>query len=85
MMDDGSEEPAVFERRDTHMPFKIRKALICAVLLWVVGFVWGSFVFMTPALKTVSAIPYVSSNPAVSFPHLIHLAHRHLSFCEELS
>ena len=52
------------------MPFRIGKALIYAVLLWVIGFVWGSIVFMTPALKTVSAIPYVSSNPAISFPIL---------------
>ncbi len=52
------------------MPFKIGKALIYAVLLWVVGFVWGSIVFMTPALKTVTPIPYVSSNPAISFPIL---------------
>jgi len=52
------------------MPDRIGKALTYAVLLWVVGFVWGSIVFMTPALKTVSAIPYVSSNPAISFPIL---------------
>jgi hypothetical protein len=49
---------------------KIGKALIYAVLLWLIGFVWGSIVFMTPALKKVSAIPYVSSNPAISFPIL---------------
>jgi hypothetical protein len=53
------------------MPFKIGKALIYAVLLWTIGFVWGSIVFMTPALKTVAAIPYVSSNPAISFPIII--------------
>lgn len=58
------------EERKLVMPFRIGKALICAVLLWVIGFVWGSIVFMTPALKTVSAIPYVSSNPATSFPIL---------------
>ena len=52
------------------MPYKMGRALIYAVLLWVIGFVWGSIVFMTPALKTVSAIPYVSSNPAISFPIL---------------
>jgi hypothetical protein len=52
------------------MPFRIGKALIYAFLLWVIGFVWGSIVFMTPALKTVPAIPYVSSNPAISFPIL---------------
>jgi len=53
------------------MPYKPGTALIYAVLLWVIGFVWGSIVFMTPALKTVSAIPYVSSNPAISFPILL--------------
>ena len=53
------------------MPFRMGKALIYAVLLWVIGFVWGSIVFMTPALKTVSPIPYVSSNPAISFPILL--------------
>ena len=53
------------------MPDRIGKALTYAVLLWVVGSVWGSIVFMTPALKTVAAIPYVSSNPAISFPILI--------------
>ena len=47
-----------------------RKALAYAVLIWVIGFVWGSVVFMTPALKTISAIPYISSNPAISFPIL---------------
>lgn len=53
------------------MPVKIGKALIYAVLLWVIGFVWGSIVFMTPTLKSVAAIRYVSSNPAISFPILI--------------
>ena len=53
------------------MQFRVGKALTFAVLLWVIGFVWGSIVFMTPALKTVSPIPYVSSNPAISFPILL--------------
>ena len=53
------------------MPYRTWKALIYAVFLWVIGFVWGSIVFMTPALKTVAAIPYVSRNPAISFPILI--------------
>ena len=52
------------------MPYKIGKALLYAVLLWLIGFIWGSVVFMTPALKTVQPIPYVSSNPAISFPIL---------------
>ena len=30
------------------MPFKLGKALIYAILLWIVGFVWGSIVIMTP-------------------------------------
>jgi len=47
------------------------KALAYAVLIWVIGFVWGSAVFMTPALKTIPPIPYISSNPAISFPILI--------------
>jgi hypothetical protein len=46
------------------------KAIGYAILIWIVGFVWGSIVFMTPALKRVPAIPYVSSNPAISFPIL---------------
>ena len=50
---------------------KIVKALAYALLIWIAGFVWGSIVFMTPALKSVAAIPYVSKNPAISFPILL--------------
>ena len=53
------------------MPYKTGKALFYSVLLWVIGFVWGSIVFMTPALKAVAPIPYISKNPAISFPILI--------------
>ena len=53
------------------MAFKIGKALGYAIVIWVTGFIWGSVVFMTPALKSVRPIPYVSSNPAISFPLLI--------------
>ena len=53
------------------MPQKLIKALGFAILIWIIGFVWGSIVFMTPALKSVPAIPYVSSNPAISFPILL--------------
>jgi hypothetical protein len=53
------------------MPYKLWKAILFAVLLWIIGFIWGSIVFMTPALKNVGAIPYVSSNPAISFPILL--------------
>jgi hypothetical protein len=53
------------------MPYKPVKAFAYAILLWVTGFIWGSIVFMTPALKAAAPIPYVSSNPAISFPILI--------------
>jgi len=43
-------------------------AIAFGLLIWVTGFVWGSIVFMTPSLKGVPAIPYVSSNPAISAP-----------------
>lgn len=52
------------------MPYKPVKAVLYAILLWVTGFIWGSIVFMTPALKGVAPIPYISSNPAISFPIL---------------
>ena len=54
------------------MPRRFGRALGYAVLIWVIGFVWGSVVFMTPALKSISlTIPYVSRYPAISFPLLI--------------
>lgn len=52
------------------MRFRIGKAIAYGVLIWLVGFIWGSFVFMTPSLKSVPPIPYISSNPAISFPIL---------------
>jgi len=53
------------------MPRRIGRAFLFAIFLWLTGFIWGSVVFMTPSLKRVAAIPYVSSNPAISFPLLI--------------
>ena len=53
------------------MPERIGRALAYALLLWITGFVWGSVVFMTPALKNVAGIPYVSRYPMISFPVLI--------------
>jgi hypothetical protein len=52
------------------MPQNPVKALSFAILLWLIGFVWGSVVFMTPALKSAPPIPFVSSNPWISFPIL---------------
>lgn len=53
------------------MPHKPLKAFAYALLIWAVGFVWGSIVFMTPALKATPPIPYISSNPAISFPIIL--------------
>ncbi len=52
------------------MPYKPIKAIIYAVAIWMTGFVWGTIVFMSPSLKQTSPIPYVSSNPMISFPIL---------------
>ena len=48
--------------------FPLVKAIAYGVVIWVVGFIWGSLVFMTPSLKSVPPIPYLSSNPAISLP-----------------
>jgi hypothetical protein len=53
------------------MPQRLGKALVSAVLIWITGFVWGTVVFMTPALKGISSIPYISRYPAISFPLLV--------------
>ncbi len=52
-------------------PYKMLLAVAFAVLLWAVGFAWGSLVFMTPQLNSVAPIPFISQNPAISFPILI--------------
>jgi len=53
------------------MPQRICRALVNALLIWITGFVWGTVVFMTPALNDVSSIPYVSRYPLISFPLLL--------------
>jgi len=52
------------------VPQRIGRTLAYALLIWITGFVWGSVVFMTPALKNVSGIALVSRYPAISFPLL---------------
>lgn len=56
---------------DPYILLPLFKALGFAILIWIIGFVWGSVVFMTPALKATPAIPYISANPAISFPILL--------------
>jgi hypothetical protein len=53
------------------MPQRLGRALAYAVLIWITGFVWGSIVFMTPALKSFPSIPLVSRYPMISFPLVI--------------
>lgn len=47
------------------------KALGFGLLIWIIGFVWGTIVFMVPALKGIPSITYVSNYPAISFPILV--------------
>lgn len=51
--------------------FRLPLVLTYAGAIWLAGFAWGSIVFMIPALKAIAPIPYVSSNPAISFPSLL--------------
>jgi hypothetical protein len=52
-------------------PYKAKKAVFYAILFWIVGFVWGSAVFIVSSLKNLPSIPYLSKYPAISFPLLI--------------
>lgn len=54
--------------------FPTGKAIGYGVLIWVVGFVWGSVVFMTPTLKNVPSIPYISRYPVITFPLFVAFA-----------
>jgi hypothetical protein len=45
---------------------RLVKGIWYAVVLWLVGFVWGMIVFMVPLLKNVPSISHVSKLPAVS-------------------
>jgi hypothetical protein len=46
---------------------RLGAALGYAVLLWIIGFIWGMIVFIAPSLKAVPSIAYVSKYPAISF------------------
>lgn|GEM_PF-675885 len=53
------------------LPDRPGKAIWYAVLIWLSGFVWGSIIFMIPVLKATEPVPYISSNPAISFPIIL--------------
>jgi hypothetical protein len=54
-----------------YKPYKLGEALRYAFLLWITGSVWGTIVFMVPALRNVPSFPYISKLPAISIPLLI--------------
>jgi hypothetical protein len=55
----------------TYKPYQFGKSLGHGLLIWIVGFVWGMVVFMTPALKDIISVPYITKFPAVTIPLLI--------------
>jgi hypothetical protein len=59
--------------KDYMMPQKPGKAFVFAIVVWMVGFAWGSAVFMLAQLKVTAPIPFVSSNPWISFLDLLVL------------
>jgi len=74
----------------SYQPYKLGKSIAHAVLIWIVGFVWGMIVFMTPPLKSIPSVPFVSKFPAVSVPLLIvyvfliyYLAKRYLAQADD--
>ena len=52
-------------------PANAGKALMYSVFVWLVGLAWGTYVFMTPALKDWPTMPFISQYPAISLPLLI--------------
>ena len=53
------------------MNIRLGRAIGFGILIWLVGFMSGTVVFMTPALKSIPSIPWFSRYPAISFPLLI--------------
>jgi hypothetical protein len=51
--------------------FRPLKAIGYSLLIWAIGFVWGTIVFMTPALSEISPIEHISKMPAITIPILI--------------
>ena len=50
---------------------ELKRPLSYGILLWILGFVWGSAVFVVPMLRNLPSLPYFSKYPAISFPLLI--------------
>lgn len=50
---------------------KLGKSIAFALLIWATGFIWGTVVFMAPALKGLPSLPPFSRYPAISLPLLV--------------
>ena len=48
------------------MPTGHVRVLFYALVLWLLGFAWGMVVFISPALRSIASVAYVSKLPAVS-------------------
>jgi hypothetical protein len=55
----------------TLLSYRPAKAIGYGLLIWLIGFVWGSIVLMVPGLQSVDPIPLFSNNPAISLPILV--------------
>lgn len=53
------------------LPGKLGLALGLAFAIWATGFMWGTFILTVPALAETAGVPFISSNPFISFPILI--------------
>jgi hypothetical protein len=53
------------------VPQNFGKAIGYAIVIWLCGFMWGTIVFAIPFLREIKPIPYLSSNPAISFPIIV--------------
>ncbi|WP_445474299.1 hypothetical protein ACT9XH_07890 [Methanococcoides methylutens] len=54
-----------------YKPHRLLKAIGYSLLIWTIGFVWGTVVFMTPALSEIGTIDHITKMPAITIPLLI--------------
>lgn len=51
-------------------PYRLGKCIGHAILIWIIGFVWGTIVILNPP-QLFPTVPYVSQFPSISVPLLI--------------
>lgn len=54
-----------------YKPFRPVKAIGYGLVIWVIGFVWGTIVFMSPALSEIQSIDHITKMPAITAPLII--------------